>query len=104
MKTVVSLYDFTGEAVRPWAEAGYECWCYDIQHTYRKEAVGRGSIHYAYADLHDHNTLNAIQDGSTSRGGVAFGMAFLSALTWRCRALRGSRRNVRPTHHFKMRL
>jgi hypothetical protein len=25
---------------------------------------------------HDHNTLNAIQDGSTSRGGVAFGMAF----------------------------
>ena len=76
MKTVISLYDFTGEAVRPWAEAGYECWCYDIQHTYRKEAVGRGSIHYAYADLHDHNTLNAIQDGSTSRGGVAFGMAF----------------------------
>jgi hypothetical protein len=62
MKTVISLYDFTGEAVRPWAEAGYECWCYDIQHTYRKESVGRGSIHYAYADLHDHNTLNAIQE------------------------------------------
>lgn len=31
-KTVVSLYDYTGEAVRPWAEAGYQCLCLDIQH------------------------------------------------------------------------
>lgn len=29
---VLSLYDYTGEAVRPWAEAGFECWCYDVQH------------------------------------------------------------------------
>lgn len=29
---VLSLYDYTGEAVRPWAMAGYECHCYDIQH------------------------------------------------------------------------
>ena len=29
---VISLYDFTTEAVKPWAEAGYSCFCYDIQH------------------------------------------------------------------------
>ena len=29
---VISLYDFTGEALKPWAEAGYECYAYDIQH------------------------------------------------------------------------
>ena len=29
---VISLYDFTGVAVRPWAEEGYECYCFDIQH------------------------------------------------------------------------
>lgn len=31
-KAIVSLFDYTGETVRPWAEAGYACWCFDIQH------------------------------------------------------------------------
>ena len=31
-KYVISLYDYTGEALRPWAEAGYYCIAYDIQH------------------------------------------------------------------------
>lgn len=35
---IISLFDFTGEAVRPWAEAGYEAACYDIQHEGRREA------------------------------------------------------------------
>ena len=30
--TVLSLCDRTGNMVRPWAEAGYECICVDIQH------------------------------------------------------------------------
>lgn len=30
---VLSLYDYTGNAVRDWAQAGYECWCVDIQHS-----------------------------------------------------------------------
>jgi len=29
---VISLYDFTGEALKPWADDGYECYAYDIQH------------------------------------------------------------------------
>ena len=40
---VVSLYDFTGEALRPWAEAGYECHAYDIQHPHEGR-VCEGSI------------------------------------------------------------
>lgn len=28
---VLSLFDLTGNMVRPWAEAGYECLCVDIQ-------------------------------------------------------------------------
>lgn len=38
---VVSLFDKTGNMVRPWAEAGYDCFCYDIQH---KEATKTGNI------------------------------------------------------------
>lgn len=29
---IVSLFDYTGEAVRPWAEAGHPCYIFDIQH------------------------------------------------------------------------
>ena len=29
-KYVISLYDYTGEALKPWAEAGYICFAYDI--------------------------------------------------------------------------
>jgi hypothetical protein len=29
---VLSLCDFTGIGVKPWAEAGYECWIVDVKH------------------------------------------------------------------------
>lgn len=51
---VISLCDLTGNMARPWAEAGYECWCVDIQHSIRKdrtEQVGRGVIHYVWGDV-----------------------------------------------------
>jgi len=61
---VISLYDFTGEALKPWAEAGYECYAYDIQHDpdVPKAEVfkGGGSVHYQHADLHDFNTHRKI--------------------------------------------
>jgi hypothetical protein len=31
-RIVLSLCDKTGNMVRPWAEAGYVCYCVDIQH------------------------------------------------------------------------
>ena len=77
---VISLYDFTGEALKPWAEAGYECYAYDIQHS--KENVNtdtfvgsKGSITYVHADLHDFNTHKDIFMQFNGRK-VVFGMAF----------------------------
>ncbi len=29
---VLSLCDYTGNAVKPWRDTGYECWCIDLQH------------------------------------------------------------------------
>lgn len=48
MKTVVSLFDMTGNMVRPWAEAGFNCYCFDIQNDNRVD----GNIHYMKADLY----------------------------------------------------
>lgn len=31
-RIVISLCDYTGNMVKPWAEAGYECWCVDLRH------------------------------------------------------------------------
>ena len=77
---VISLYDFTGEACKPWAEAGYECYAFDIQHS--KENVNtntfvgsKGSITYVHADLHDFNTHKDIFMQFSGRK-VVFGMAF----------------------------
>lgn len=46
---VISLCDLTGNMVRPWAEAGYECVCVDIQHSIRKERV-EGNIRFVWGD------------------------------------------------------
>jgi hypothetical protein len=29
---VLSCFDYTGNMVKPWADAGYECWIVDLQH------------------------------------------------------------------------
>ena len=51
MSIVLSLYDYTGVAVVPWAKAGYTCYCYDIQHdnTRIDNYESGGSIHYLNA-------------------------------------------------------
>ena len=75
---VLSLYDFTGEALKPWAEAGYTCYAFDIQHPVEGHTTdfwGLGNIHYRHADLHDQATLNAIQSEFCDKP-VVFGMAF----------------------------
>tara|TARA_R110000851_G_scaffold327486_1_gene497119 strand:+ start:244 stop:1068 length:825 start_codon:yes stop_codon:yes gene_type:complete len=63
---VISLYDFTGEALRPWAEAGYQCFAYDIQHNPSPMGPmqpsnfepfnGGGNIFFIHADLYDPKT------------------------------------------------
>ena len=76
-KVVISLYDYTGEALKPWAEAGYQCFAYDIQHDipHYEQFDGGGRIDYRYADLHDMSYLDAIYD-SLSGKEVTFAMAF----------------------------
>ena len=36
--------------VRPWADAGYECVCYDLQHSIRNDRV-EGNVTYRWADV-----------------------------------------------------
>jgi len=76
---VISLYDYTGEALKPWAEAGYTCYAFDIQHNGELRRVtdysGGGSIHYCHADLHDFSTHSDLFFRFNGRK-VAFGMAF----------------------------
>ena len=86
---VLSLYDFTGEALRPWAEAGYECYAFDIQHPEigkRDTFEGGGYIEYVQMDLWNTENIRWIQQTFSKdtwrkyRGfkdpDVVFGMAF----------------------------
>lgn len=79
---ILSLYDYTGEALKPWAEAGYECHAFDIQHTGTRPDfentqffAGGGSISYRHADLHDFKTHKNIFMEFIGRR-LVFSMAF----------------------------
>ena len=48
--TVVSLCDLTGNMVRPWADAGFDCLCIDTQHSIRADRT-EGRITYRWADV-----------------------------------------------------
>ena len=49
MRAAVFLCDLTGHMAMPWAEAGYECWCVDVQHSIRRERV-EGRVHFVWGD------------------------------------------------------
>ena len=53
---VISLYDYTGFALMPWRDAGYECYAYDIAH----EDTQKDGINFLHADLHQQSTLDEI--------------------------------------------
>jgi len=76
-KIVLSLYDYTGEALKPWAEAGYTCLAFDIQHdnTVTEVYGSGGSIKYVKADLHDYVTMVELRY-TYKKLNVVFGMAF----------------------------
>ncbi len=53
-KIVLSLFDYSGNMVKPWAEDGYECYCADIKHEENyTEEIGDGVVHYVNADLRE---------------------------------------------------
>ena len=76
---VLSLYDFTGEALRPWAEAGYCCYAFDIQHPTDKAVVHEfdsgGFIRYVNMDLWNIDNITTLQNTFEDTD-VVFGMAF----------------------------
>ena len=76
-KIVISLYDYTGEALKPWAMAGYQCHAFDIQHENKVTETfeGGGTIKYRYADLHDISSLDDIFNFFHNKE-VTFAMAF----------------------------
>lgn len=47
---VLSLCDYTGNMVLPWAEAGHECYCVDIQHPFGTNKVD-DNIYFVGADV-----------------------------------------------------
>lgn len=52
---VLSLCDHTGNMVRPWARAGYECICVDIKNDGKdEERVGDGIIYFVEADIKEY--------------------------------------------------
>lgn len=52
-RIVVSLCDHSGNMVRPWAEAGFECYAVDLKNDDTTEQVGDGVIHYVQADVRE---------------------------------------------------
>lgn len=51
MKSVLSLCDHSGVAVKPWVEAGADCWCVDMQHP--RGVTFKDGIHFVGADVHE---------------------------------------------------
>lgn len=47
---VVSLCDRTGVMVQPWADAGFDCVCVDLQHSIRRDRFD-GRIRYTWGDV-----------------------------------------------------
>ncbi len=71
MAIVISLFDYSGNAVRDWAAAGYTCLCYDIQHDglRREDFPGGGSIEFLHGDLdHDGSGWQAVSAEIDRRG------------------------------------
>lgn len=66
---VISLFDESGNMVRPWAEAGWRCWCFDIVNGSRLDEsfASGGFISYVRADLDDPSWHQVIEDMQPSK-------------------------------------
>lgn len=53
-EAAIFLCDVTGTAAEPWAEAGYDCICVDLQHSIRRDRArqhGAATIHFVWGDV-----------------------------------------------------
>ena len=53
---IVSLFDHSGFALFPWAQAGYECYAYDLQNVNET----RDGVHFRCVDLNHVTSLRRI--------------------------------------------
>lgn len=69
MKEIVSLFDESGNALRPWAKRGFICHAYDIKNTgFVFEDPSGGRIHYHHYDLLKRaNVVQALRETLTKR-------------------------------------
>ena len=74
MAICISLFDYTGAMLKPWAEAGYKCWAYDLQHAHLTERCEDG-IMRVKLDLAAPVAVNVVAD-LIERHEVAFLSAF----------------------------
>ena len=58
--TYISLFDRTGIACTPWAEAGCACYCYDLQNEGQVVPIGNGFISFVRWDALDREQTEAI--------------------------------------------
>lgn len=72
-KNIVSLFDESGNALRPWANAGFRCFAFDLENDGRVEAVGNrgGTITFVNADLMPDDWREAGSLNDTLRAVVA---------------------------------
>lgn len=56
MKTIVSLFDESGNALAPWAQAGFRCIAFDI----KNRNTVRNGIEYRYADFFKPSFLGEV--------------------------------------------
>lgn len=57
MAVCISLYDESGNMLRPWAEKGYECHMFDLVGKPREESVGKGRLIWHCSDVMLPETL-----------------------------------------------
>jgi hypothetical protein len=50
MQSAIFLCDLTGNMAKPWADAGFECYCVDVQHSIRKDRKV-GNINFVWGDV-----------------------------------------------------
>lgn len=74
---VVSLYDYSGKMVEPWANNGYDCYCLDIKHSgVSTDTSQSGNIVKIEADLRNESPTEIITENGCSSENLDIIFAF----------------------------
>jgi len=91
MEIVLSLFDKTGNMVRPWVDAGYICWCVDIQH---EGIVECGGITFIGADISDWELPNGVTPAIVFAFPPCTDLAASGARWWKDKGLRSLSKGI----------